>query len=88
MNGLSLDLIRLLREIERGRHTFRPSGDGEENLQQFQPVVQLLQEAESRQLVGGLQLHKESTSGCRLYDLATVHGLTEKGYAVLNSSNN
>src|SRR4249920_391861 len=82
---VDMRLANLMREIVAGRRSFEPrnTGDRRADLERFQGVVFDLETLGAAGFIGGLDLHKESTTGEHFVDLARVDGLTEEGHAEL-----
>ena len=79
-------LIKLLQAINSGLLTFKPLGNSEKEMTDFQSVVKLLQYAEGKGLITKIKIHTESRTRHEWHDLALVQGgLTIEGMGYLNS---
>jgi hypothetical protein len=81
-------LRSLLEEIKGGTLTFKPLSPKEADMWDFQPIVKVLEYANSEGLLDGYLPHKETSSGNHWYDLVRVKGgLSHKGEMFLTNPN-
>lgn len=78
-----MDLRQLLEAVASGRRGFQPTEGG---LDAFQSVAELIIEAGDSGYLEGVNPHKESHTGRRLYAVVMVKGLTEAGKDFLAES--
>lgn len=73
-------LYEILQAINNGLTTYKPIGNTEEEMRDFQSVVKLLQYAEREGFVEKLKIHTESRTRHSWHDLVLVQGgLTFEG---------
>ena len=79
-------LHEILQTINNGTTTYKPLGNSEEEMKDFQSVVKLLQYAEKKGFVGKLKIHTESRTRHSWNDLVFVQGgLTYEGLEYINN---
>lgn len=79
-------LYEILLAINNGLTTYKPLGNTEEEMRDFQSVVKRLQYAEREGFVEKLKIHTESRTRHSWHDLVLVQGgLTFKGMAYIKN---
>ncbi|MCP9495436.1 MAG: hypothetical protein MSG64_13405 [Pyrinomonadaceae bacterium MAG19_C2-C3] len=83
--SLNATALELLRDVERGKRVFEPEADTRESLGEFQDMVKLLRELETRRLIveiSGLNMARCGEKS--VIDKVRLRGgLTVKGEALL-----
>lgn len=79
-------LVSVLEEIRSGKITFRPKGDRESDMRDFQPIAKLLIYAHQEGMITSCTPHQEKQSSHSWYDCVIVQrGLSHKGDMFLAS---
>lgn len=81
------ELYQVLKEVDGGKKSFKPNGEGIEALKKFQSTICCLREAESRGYISNVicKVSKDGDSHGKILTALVTKGLTFKAYEVLRN---